>query len=118
MVRLAVDNVDGPAALAEQAPILADLLRQIPGPDRPDYWLAVLTRPLIVVLDNHDREITHLVLAARWVGTEIVAGVRHLTIGVAYVTDPSLLADERLSFSKCDYVAIAMASDISDGKPV
>ena len=115
-MRLAIDNIDGPRDLADKAPVTVDLIRQIPGPDRPDYWIATLEMPLAVV-DNHDREVTHLILAARWVGTAIAAGMKHVPVGIAYVIDSSLLTDEQLSFAKCRYVAIATASDISNGRP-
>jgi hypothetical protein len=117
MMRVAIDNIDGPRQLAAKAPVLAQLLRQLPGPDRPDYWVAELDPPLTIVIDNHDREITHLVLAARWVGTAIGSGMTHLPVGIAYVTDSSVLTDQQLSFSKCQYVAIGTASEVSGDKP-
>ena len=116
-MRLAIDNIDGPRDLADKAPVIVDLVRQIPGPDRPDYWIAALERPLSVAVDGHDREVTHLILSARWVGTAIAPGMKHTPVGVAYAIEGSLLTDEQLSFAKCRYVAIATASDISDGSP-
>ena len=68
-MRVAIDNIDGPREFAAKTPVVAQLLRQIPGPDRPDYWVAALDRPFTIVIDNHDREITHLILAASWAGT-------------------------------------------------
>jgi hypothetical protein len=94
-----------------------DLVRQIPGPDRPDYWIAALEMPLSVAVDNHGRKVTHLILAARWVGTAIAQGIKHIPVAVAYVIESTLLTDEQLSFAKCRYVAIATASDISNGNP-
>jgi hypothetical protein len=103
-VRLAIDNIDGPRDLADKAPVIVDLLRQISGPDRPDYWIAALEMPLSVAVDNQAREVTHLILAARWVGTAIAQGMKHVPVGVAYVIESSLLTDEQLSFAKCRYV--------------
>jgi hypothetical protein len=34
-----------------------------------------------------------------------------LVIGISYVTDPSLLDEVQLSFSKCAYVAIGVCRD-------
>jgi hypothetical protein len=116
-VRLAIDNIDGPRHLADKAPVIVDLVRQIPGPDRPDYWIAALETPLSMPAEHHDREVTHLILAARWVGTAIASGIKHIPVGIAYVIESSLLTDEQLSFAKCRYVAIATASDISTGNP-
>jgi hypothetical protein len=116
-MRLTITSIDGPQQLAEKAPLNAELLREIPGPDRPDYWLAALDPPITVLIDNHDRRITHLILAARWLGTAIASGANDLPLGIAYVTDPSLLNDSKLDFGKCHYVAIGVGSDASDGRP-
>jgi hypothetical protein len=112
-MRLTITSVDGPEQLAANAPLVTDLVRQIPGPDRPDYWIAELQSSLSVVLDNFERTITHLVLAARWEGTTIASGATHLPLGIAYVTDLSLLNDSELNFRKCHYVAIGIGSVIS-----
>jgi hypothetical protein len=109
-MRLTITSIDGPEQLAANLPLVTDLVRQIPGPDRPDYWIAELQSPLTVVLNNFDRTITHLVLAARWEGTAIASGATHLPLGIAYVTDLSLLNDPELDFRKCHYVAIGVGS--------
>ena len=41
--------------------------------------------------ENRELRITHLVLTARWVGTSIEPGVKELPVGIAYVTDETLL---------------------------
>jgi hypothetical protein len=115
-VRFTVTGIDGPKQLADLAPLATDLVRQIPGPDRPDYWIAALESPITVVIDNLDQRITHFILAPRWEGTTIASGVMHLPLGIAYVTDLSLLDDSTLDFGKCHYVAIGMGSDTSDGR--
>ena len=118
-MELTISSVDyAPAELDEQLPIVAELIREIPGDDRPDYWLASTVGPIRWISDNIDHSITHLVLAARWQGTRIAPGVEHLPIGIAYVTDDTLLDDSRLDFNKCKYVAIGIASDTSGGRPV
>jgi len=116
-MRFTITGIDGPKQLADLAPLETDLLRQISGPDRPDYWIAALQSPITIVIDNFDHTVTHLILAARWEGTNITNGVLHLPVGIAYVTDLSLLEDSTLDFAKCNYVAIGLGSDTSDGKP-
>ena len=116
-MRLTITSIDGPEQLAANAPLVTDLLRQIPGPDRPDYWIAALQSPLTIVIDNYDRTITHLILAARWEGTTIASGATHLPLGIAYVTDLSLLNDPKLDFGKCHYVAIGVGSATIGDRP-
>ncbi len=108
-MRVTITSVDyAPEDLYEQVPLLVDLLRQLPGSDRPDYWLGHLLHPLEWYVDGVEREVTHLVLSTRWVGGQFVTGARHLPIGIAYVKDRSVLEDARLEFSKCAYVAIGV----------
>jgi hypothetical protein len=108
-----VTSVDyEPADLAGQVPFDGTLLRSIAGPDRPDYWLAELVKPLAWDDNGHTRMISHIVLAARYEGQTIERGFQRLTVGIAYVTDPSLLSDAKLDFAKCSYVAIGQAVGI------
>jgi hypothetical protein len=116
-MRLTITSIDGPEQLAAKEPLVTDLVRQIPGPDRPDYWIAVLQSPITVVLNNFDLTVTHLVLAARWEGTAIATGATHLPLGIAYVTDLSLLNDPELDFKKCHYVAIGIGSVATGDHP-
>jgi hypothetical protein len=116
-MRLTITNIDGPEQLAAKAPLVADLVRQFPGPDRPDYWIVVLQSPLAILVDNYDRTITHLILAARWQGTAIASGATHLPLGIAYVTDMSLLNDQVLDLKKCRYVAIGVGSVTTGDHP-
>jgi hypothetical protein len=110
-MRLTISDVDyAPADLGPQTPLTVDLIRELPGPDRPDYWLGRLIKPLRWNRDGEGREVTHLVLAARLQGTRIGRD-RQLPVGIAYVTDPTLLQDARVDFGKCSYVAIGMARE-------
>ena len=44
-MQLTITSVDyAPEELDEQIPIVAELLRELPGDDRPNYWLARTTR--------------------------------------------------------------------------
>jgi hypothetical protein len=64
-MRLGIDGIDGPDILADNAPIFVELVRQIPGPDRPDYWIAALDTALDVTVEKHHQTVTHLILAPR-----------------------------------------------------
>jgi hypothetical protein len=118
-MQLTITSVDyAPEELYKQTPIVVDLVRQIPGDDRPDYWLGAVQCPIRYIKDNHERSITHLILAARWEGTQISPGAQQLPVNIAFVTDPTLLDDAKLDFKKSDYIAIGFASETSGGKSV
>jgi hypothetical protein len=97
--------------LSEQTPFEVRLLRQIPGSDRPDYWLGSVSPPLRWVVDGAERAVTHVVLASRYAGQGIRPGAVDVVVGISYVTDPSLLDDAQLTFAKCAYVAIGVCQD-------
>src|ERR1700722_4443218 len=116
-MELAVTGVDyAPPELDDQVPFKIKLLRMLPGRDRPDYWLGELAKPLFCLKANHRIQIDHVVVCARWQGTQIEPRVQHLPIGIAYVTDPSQIAADTLDFDKCQYVAIGLAHETS-GQP-
>lgn len=109
---LTITDVDhAPEELHDQMPLVVELLRELPGDDRPDYWLGRLRTPIRWLHEGRERRITHLVLAARWEGTRIEPGVESLPVGIAYVVDESLVDDSRLDFAKCVYVAIGTSHD-------
>ena len=111
-MQLTITQVDhAPSELHEQIPLVVKLVREIPGEDRPDYWLGEAKSPIRWIDDNHETEVTHVIVAARWEGTRIEAGVKNLPVGIAYVTDQSLIGDSSLDFSKCAYVAIGIAHE-------
>lgn len=108
---MTISGVDyAPDDLYEQTPIEVNLLREIPGKDRPDYWLGELVKPLRWA--EKQQMITHLILAARWAGTRIDTSMKSLPVGIAYVTDQTLLEDSELDFKKCAYVAIGTVKEV------
>jgi hypothetical protein len=114
-MEVVVTSIDyNPPELTDQLPFSFALVRMMPGPDRPDYWLGRLREPLRWIDDNFEKFIEHVVVCARWAGTQIVPGFSNLPINLAYVIDPSLLDDEVLVFEKCRYVATAIASDVAE----
>src|SRR5688500_13000205 len=115
-MQITVTGVDyAPAELHAQLPIVADLIREMPGDDRNDYWLAKPHRPIIWHRDVAQRAIHYLIVTPRWERTSIESNVRHLPVGIAYVTDDTLVDDARLDFDKCSYVAIGFLSDTTNG---
>ena len=114
---LTVTSVDyAPEELYKQLPLELNLLRQLAGPDRPDYWIAEIKRPVFWNTNNVVRDISHVIVAARWTGTKIEPNVENLPIGIAYVTDGRQLTDETFDFAKCAYVAIGLATETGHGK--
>lgn len=116
-MELTVTSVDySPPELNEQVPFRIKLLRLVPGPDRSDYWVGEMVKPLRWISDNHERQVENVVVCARWQGTQIMPLVGDLPINIAYITDPSQLGDASISFGKCKYVAIGVAHE-TEGKP-
>lgn len=110
-MRLTVTRIDhGPEELEAQLPLGIGLVRVLPGPDRPDYWLGRLERPLRWIDGTTERWIGHVILTARWQGTQIALGAADVPVNLAYVTDLSLLDDDALEFRKCAYVAVGTAA--------
>lgn len=110
-LRLRIDNLDlAPEELGRQAPFECTLVRVLRGPDRPDYMLFALSKPL----DWKGRKATHVVLAARLAGTSIQRGIRDLPVGIAIVTDPALQSSGGLRFDQVDYAAIGYATDVGE----
>jgi hypothetical protein len=113
--RIRMTSVDSaPEDLYAQVPFKAKLLRKVAGPDRPDYWLAELEQPLSWVDTGSTRKVTHIVVASRYEGQSITESFTRLVVGLAYVTDTSVLDDTNLSFAKCRYVAIGEIEALSD----
>ena len=110
MTTIRVKSIDyAPDDLYDQAPFDVDLLREIPGPDRPDYWLGKLRKPLTWLNDGAERQVTHVILTARHMGGSISPTMRNTGVNIAYVTDSSVALDSGLDFAKCTYVAIGVA---------
>ena len=103
---------------SDDVPLKVTLLRQIPGPDRPDYWIGALEKPFQWISGSEPGafNITHLILATQWEETSVRPGVTRLPVGIAFVVDPSLLDDRELDLDKIRYVALGIADD-PDAKP-
>jgi hypothetical protein len=118
-MELTITSVDhAPEALHNQIPVVVRLIREIPGDDRHDYWLSEMKTSVISNHGNHERQITPPVLAARWEGICIEPHVRDLPIGIAWVTDSSLLNSAKLDLERCSCVAIGIARVTGGGELV
>lgn|SRR5690349_832752 len=112
-MRFRITSVDyAPDELYPQTPFEGELVRQIAGNDRSDYWLASLAKPLKWTKEGREVDVNHIVIAARWQGTQIGPGMKALPVGIAYVTDASLMVDTALNLTKCAYVAIGVADEV------
>jgi hypothetical protein len=110
-VNVVIRSVDhAPDDLDDQLPIRARLVRMLDGKDRRGrtYWLAELVTPISWSKDGVTRTISHLLIAARWVGTAIEPGVK-IPVNINYVTNDALLSSEVLDLQHTEYVAIGMA---------
>ncbi len=115
-MELHVTGVDyAPEELYEQVPLVFELLREVPGKDRPDYWIGKCKSPLRWIDNNIEKKIDYVVVAARWEGTRIEPGAENLPIGISYIIDESVLTDKTLDFDKCRYVAIGVSHETTGG---
>ena len=106
-MRFSVTSVDGAEDFDGVLPLKGKILRQLPGPDRPDYFLAALDVPF--TWKKEKKIISHIVIGARWVGGVLSATMSHTPVNIAYVIDASVLTDAKLDFQKCYYAAIGVA---------
>jgi hypothetical protein len=105
-----VRSVDyAPPDLYDQVPFEAELFRELPGPNRNDYWLGRLKRPLSYTKDGEQRMVRHVVLASRYVGESIYRGVGRIVVGITYVLDDSQMDLPAVDMTKCLYAAIGEA---------
>ena len=92
-------------------PVKGSILRQIPGPDRPDYHLAAVDSPF--EWKKEKKKISHIILAGYLEDTVVSPTMRGMGVGIAYVLDDAVLSDATLDFKKCFYAVIGFV----DGSP-
>jgi hypothetical protein len=102
----------GPKELTYQLPIKAEIQKQIPGKDRPDYYLAELEKPLFWVDEKQDinTEVTHLILCTKKKSQSIANDMKAVIVAIAYVIDEAVITEPVLDFKKCKYVATGTAN--------
>jgi hypothetical protein len=118
--------------LKAQLPRTATLAHRFSGPDRDDYFSAVLERPVkyhpsaqfdwtrtqpeFVAVDDAGRFVWvgAIIIASLRLGTQIHAGMKNFPVYVAYVIDNTVGRDEQLDFAKCDSIGWGTINDIDD----
>ncbi|HET8595746.1 MAG TPA: hypothetical protein VFM07_10905 [Intrasporangium sp.] len=128
---VAITSFDqAPVELTWQTPVNGELYRLVPGPDRPDYSIMVLERPVHFypperfdvarvpagrrVPDRRGRPMVRvdaLVVCSRFVGQQLHPGMKDLPVNVAYVIDESALTDPSLDFGKIEYAAVGSLTE-------
>ncbi|WP_454231372.1 hypothetical protein [Mycolicibacterium fortuitum] len=121
----------GPAELRDELPLVATVLRVIPGPQgRGEFWCARLERPVKYRIGDafdttrcqpeflgHDSAgqflwIQIIVMSAHHPGQRIQPGITTgMQVDVAYVVDLTLGQDSALDPAKVDYAGIAIVDD-------
>ncbi|KMO79425.1 hypothetical protein [Mycolicibacterium obuense] len=140
MPHLTIDSIDWdqsggglPYAIPElqsQLPVSGRVARQIPGPDRSDYFFVVLNPPLRfhpqpdfdwsrTQPEFHGRDdagaflrIYAVIVCSLAVGTQLHNGMRRFPVQLALVIDNTVGRDEHLTFEKCEYAGQALVSDV------
>lgn len=119
-----------PVELTWQTPVNGELYRLVPGPDRPDYSVMVLERPIHFyppetfdtgrvpderrVPDRKGRPMVRvdaLVVCSRFVGQQLHPGMKDLPVNIAYVIDEGVLTEPSLDFAKIEYAAIGLVTE-------
>ncbi|UMB69147.1 hypothetical protein [Mycobacterium paraterrae] len=120
----------GVAEVRAQLPRTAKLTRRLAGPDRDDYFLAILENPIryhpsppfdwsrsperFTATDDSGRFIWvyGIIIAALMTGTQIHAGMKNFAVNLAFVIDHTAGSDEMLDFGKCDSIGWATINDV------
>lgn len=102
----------GPKELTYQLPVQAKIQKQIPGKDRPDYFLAELETPVFWVDEKQgiNTEVTHLILCTKKKSQSIASDMKDVIVAIAYVINDAVLNEPTLDFKKCKYVATGNAN--------
>jgi hypothetical protein len=126
----------GPEELSAVLPLRARVIRVMPGPDRPDYVLCFVERPIpfrppagFDLSRVHPESITRdargelvaiqgIVICTRLVGDSFRGGMKDLAINLAYVIDNSLTHDVQVDFGKLEYAAIGFIDDSPTDVPL
>ena len=120
-----IEKIDvGPDDLLDQLPLLGQVLKVMPGPDRPDYVVAKLNKPISYKVSRRELKrakiryeelppevivwkrskatitITGLLFIPHFVGANFHHGMVDMPIAIAYVLDPAVFTDEVLNLSK------------------
>ena len=112
-MRVLITDLDqAPEELYDQVPFVVERLRQLPGPDRTDYWLGTVVLPLEWWVDGEERSVRHVLLAARHAGQHIGPGAGQIAVNIALVSDATLLEDCSLDPSKYSWIAVGNCEEL------
>jgi hypothetical protein len=102
----------GPEELSYQLPIEAKVIRQIPGKDRPDYFVVELDKSVVWVDEkkNINTEVNYIVVCTKKKSQSVANDMKDVLLAIAYVKDESITKDTKLDFTKIAYVADGKAS--------
>ena len=119
-----------PDELEWQLPLDGELYRLLPGPDRPDYSVVLLERPLHFypepaldlarvpadqqVEDRKGRRMVRVdavLVCARFVGQQLHPGMVDLPVNVAHVLDNALVREDAVDFAKISFAAVGYLSE-------
>ncbi|MCZ0732494.1 hypothetical protein [Mycolicibacterium iranicum] len=142
MPYLTIDSIDWdqsgdglPHAIPElqgQLPESGKLARRLPGPDRSDYFLVVLQKPLRFhpqpdfdwtrgQPEFRSRDdageflwIYAVIVCSLAMGTQIHRGMKSFPVQLALVIDNTVGRDETLAFEKCEYAGQALVTDLPE----
>jgi hypothetical protein len=141
--KIVITSVDSaPADLDAQLPVHAELVRILPGADRPDYSLAIVKKPIhfrttVAALEqagvdpgsadpqmirvhddgSADLLVFGLVLCARVAGETIHLAMKDFPVNIAYIVDNTQLRDASVDFSKSYFAAIGFVSIEASDSP-
>lgn len=106
------DILKGPKELSYQLPIEAKVLRQIPGKDRPDYYVVKLEKSVVWIDEEKEinTEVNYIVVCTKKKSQDVANDMKDVLLAIAYVKDESLTDDPKLDFRKITYVADGKAS--------
>lgn len=122
----------GPEEFAEVLPLRAQLVRVMPGSDRPDYLLCTTERaipfrppagfdlrrahPSFLTQDARGDliAIQAVVICTRLVGDGFHVGMKDVAVNIAYVIDMSLGTDTSVDFAKLEFAAVGFIDDSPD----
>ncbi len=112
-MHLCITSVDyAPESFEAAVPITIKLLRQLPGPDRPDYWLGELEVPFEYVADEKLLKAKYFIVSARWQGTQITPNAENLPINIAVLIDETQLYASQIDFAKSKFIAIGFVNEV------
>ncbi len=119
-----------PDELEWQLPLDGELYRLLPGPDRPDYSVVLLERPLHFypepdldlarvaanqrVEDRKGRRMVRVdavLVCARFVGQQLHPGMVDLAVNIAHVIDNAQIREETVDFGKISFAAVGYLTE-------